>query len=98
MPAMSSRSTVAYAVAPEHVAADLEAFVRERFEVADDDAAFHRETRLWDEGYVDSTGTLELIAHLEERYQITLPDDVLHDPDFTTIDGIARCVAALLGD
>jgi acyl carrier protein len=78
------------------IAAELEAFVRERFEVSADDPAFHRGAHLWDEGYVDSTGTIEVIAFLEERYDLTFPEGVLYDPEFTTIDGMARCVAALL--
>jgi acyl carrier protein len=82
---------------PSEVAADLEAFIRERFEVADDDPRFHRGIHLWEEGYVDSTGAVEVIAYLEERYHLTLPDDVLYDPEFTTIDGMARAVAVLCG-
>jgi D-alanine--poly(phosphoribitol) ligase subunit 2 len=93
---MTSRWQAARMLDLEQVAAELEAFIRERFEVARDDAAFHRQTHLWEEGYVDSTGAVELIAFIEERYEIALPEDALYDPDFTTIAGMARCVTFLL--
>jgi acyl carrier protein len=97
MAVMSSRWQAAKSLDVEGVAAELEAFVRERFEVAEDDPRFHRGTHLWEEGYVDSTGAVELITFLEDRYALTLPEDVLFDPAFTSIEGISRCVATLLG-
>src|SRR5688572_4196092 len=97
MAEMSSRFHIARVVRLESVGAELEAFVGARFDVAGHDAGFHRETRLWDECYVDSTGALELFAFLEARYQLSLPEDVLFDPEFTTLRGMARCVSELLG-
>ena len=47
------------------VAQDLEAFVRERFQVEEDDDFFTPDVNLWEEGYVDSAGVVELIAYLE---------------------------------
>ncbi len=98
MPFMTSRWHAARMLDLEQVAAELEGFIRERFEISSDDPGFHPPTHLWEDGYVDSTGAVELIAHVEERYQITLPEDVLYDPDFTTIAGMARCVALLMVD
>ena len=80
----------------ENIASDLEAFIREQFCVTDDDSAFARGANLWEEGYVDSTGLVELIAFLEERFEVVLPDEVLFDPAFTSIDGIASCVVRVL--
>jgi acyl carrier protein len=80
---------------PASVAESLESFVRDRFQVRPDDAYFTRTADLWEEGYVDSTGVVEVIAFLEETYAIALPEAVLFSPDFRFIDGIARLVAAL---
>jgi D-alanine--poly(phosphoribitol) ligase subunit 2 len=95
---MTTRWQTARMLDLEQVATDLETFIRERFEIASDDPGFHRQAHLWEQGYVDSTGAVELIAYVEDRYGITLPEDVLYDPDFTTIAGMARCVAFLVSE
>lgn len=68
----------------------VEKFIRHRFRVRDDDAVFDTEVNLWENGYVDSAGAVEMIAFLEETFQVTLPEGVLFDPDFTHISGMAR--------
>jgi len=78
------------------VANELESFVRSHFQVLESDPLFMRTANLWEEGFVDSTGLVEVIAFLEERFAIVLPDEVLFDSDFTSIDGIALCVARIV--
>lgn len=73
----------------------LEAFVRERFRVRASDTRFSREVNLWEEGYVDSAGVVEVVAFLEEWAGQRLPDELLFDPDFTTIVGMSRQVSAI---
>jgi acyl carrier protein len=75
----------------------VEEFVRSRFRVRADDDSFTRDVNLWEAGYVDSAGAVEMIAFLERTFAITLPEEVLFDPDFTHIRGIGRLVARLLG-
>jgi acyl carrier protein len=79
----------------EAAARDLERFIRERFQIADDEAGFSRSVNLWEEGYVDSLGVVEVIAFLEKRFCVSLPEEVVFSPDFTTIDDIARFVVSL---
>lgn len=80
----------------EDVVADsVESFLRERGRVSADDARFSRTTNLWEDGYVDSIGVVELIGYIETTFELSLPDEVLFDPDFTSIDGIARIVHKL---
>jgi acyl carrier protein len=76
----------------ETLAAELEAFIRERFRVAPDDALFHRDTNVWEEGYVDSTGVVEVFAFLESKLGQRLPEELLFNPDFVTVRGMARLV------
>jgi acyl carrier protein len=73
----------------DDISARVEAFIRQRFHVPADDKWFSRRSNLWEEGYVDSTGVVELIAHLESTFDLALADEVLFDPAFSTIDGIA---------
>lgn len=73
----------------ETIAHTLEDFIRDRFQVESDDDLFSRELNLWEEGYLDSAGVVELIAFMEERFQIEVPRAFLVDPSFTHIDGMA---------
>jgi acyl carrier protein len=76
----------------DEVASQVENFIRSRFRVRPDDGYFTPEVNLWEEGYIDSTGAVELIAFLEQSYQIHLSEEVLFDPDFTNVRGISRLV------
>lgn len=75
----------------------VEEFIRGRFRVRPGDAHFSRDVNLWEEGYVDSAGVVEMIAFLEKTFAVTLPEEVLFDPDFTYIRGIARLIARQAG-
>jgi acyl carrier protein len=77
----------------EEVVVEVEKFIRSRFRVRPDDSYFTPEVNLWEEGYIDSTGAVELIAFLEQSYRISLSEEVLFDPDFTHIRGISRLVS-----
>ena len=77
----------------DEVATQVEQFIRNRFRVRSDDRHFTAEVNLWEEGYIDSTGAVEMIAFLEQTYAIRLPEEVLFDPDFTHISGISRLVS-----
>jgi acyl carrier protein len=79
----------------EAVAACVEAFVRTRARVGAEDRRFSRQVNLWEDGYVDSIGVVELIGHIEASFGVDLPDEALFDPDFTSVEGIARIVSAL---
>ena len=78
------------------VVSNLEGFVRAHFRVKSDDHYFNMDVNLWEEGYVDSTGAIEMIAYLESTYGIALSQEVLFDPDFTTVRGIGRLVVRTL--
>ncbi len=73
----------------------IESFVRERFQIPSSDDLFSRQVNLWEEGYVDSLGVVEVIEFLERRFAVKLPEEVIFAPDFTSIDGIARYVVGL---
>ena len=79
---------------PEDTEKVVEEFIRSRFRVRPDDDHFSRDVNLWEEGYVDSAGVVEMIAFIEQTFSITLPEEILFDPDFTYIRGIARLIAS----
>ena len=80
----------------DKISKELEAFVRDRFEVDADDTFFSTDLNMWEEGYVDSIGVIELIAYLETTYMIEIPRAMLFDPGFTSVDGIAERIAQLM--
>lgn len=57
----------------DRIAGELERFVRVQFDIPDDDEEFGREVNLWEEGYVDSAGVVEVVSHLEERWGVKSP-------------------------
>lgn len=81
----------------EDIRAGIEAFIRRRFAVPPADPYFARDVHLWEHGYVDSSGAVELIMFVENTFHVALPEDVLFDPSFATIDGIAELVERARG-
>jgi len=56
-----------------------------RFAFADDDSFQER-------GIVDSTGILELVCHLQERYAIVIGDDELVPENLDSVNKVRRLV------
>ena len=83
---------------PMQIASALDAFIRERFQVSPDDNHFSWDIDLWDEGYVDSLGTVELVHFIEASFELSVPGELLFDPDFVRIRGIARLIYELAND
>jgi acyl carrier protein len=47
-------------------------FIRQRFEIGADDPEFCNDVHLFDYGYVDSFGAVELIAFVEKTFSIKI--------------------------
>ncbi|HEX6449020.1 MAG TPA: phosphopantetheine-binding protein [Trebonia sp.] len=88
---METRENTDHAVADE-----VERFIREVGQVSEDDVDFTRQVQLFCSGYLDSLGVAQLIAYIEEEFQLELSDDELSDPAFQSIDGISAIVEAAL--
>ena len=78
----------------QQVADDLEVFLRKEFPATAGDG-LRRDVDLFETGVVDSVGVAETLVHLEERYGVEIPDEVLLSDEFTSIDGIGRCIVRL---
>ncbi|GAA1883662.1 acyl carrier protein [Asanoa iriomotensis] len=76
------------------IRAALEACVRDIGRIAPTDTHFDQRSELFDTGYLDSLGIVALTAFVEQRFGVTLADDQLFDPRFTTIAGIADIIAS----
>ena len=76
----------------QDVASAIEEFARREFSIKSSDRRFDRTVDLFEDGYVDSVGVIELIGFLERTFVIEIPEEDLFSPEFSTIDGIARIV------
>jgi acyl carrier protein len=77
---------------PAEIAERIERYVRIQFRVVPGDARFSRTVPLFEAGYVDSVGVVELLAFLSEEFAVHLPDDALMSDSFSTIDGITSII------
>jgi acyl carrier protein len=64
-------------------------FVIENF-LYGEDSMLKEDTSFLEEGIIDSTGILELIAFLEETYGLTIRDEEYVPGNFDTLANVAR--------
>ncbi|SFL90448.1 Acyl carrier protein [Paenibacillus sp. 1_12] len=67
----------------------LEAHIRNRYEIEPDDDEFTNDVHLFDYGYVDSIGATALIAHIEQTYDIQVTNQDLMLYSMNTVREIA---------
>jgi acyl carrier protein len=79
------------------VAERTEAFLRRHFSINSADRRFSRNVDLFQSGYVDSLGLVELLQFIQEEFEVEIPDEDILSDDFTRIDGIARIVCIRAG-
>lgn len=82
-------------IAQHPIAQTVERFVRTHFRVLDTDPGFHRDAHLYEGGFVDSAGVVELIAFVESTFDVTLEDEDMFSDEFTTINGISSVLTRL---
>ena len=78
----------------ERLIQDIRAFIVENFLFGDTSApvAFSDDDSFQERGIVDSTGILELVCHLQERYAIAIADDELIPDNLDSLAKVARFV------
>ena len=71
----------------------VEEFICSNFSISPTDPGFGREVDLFEGGYVDSVGVVELLEFLSNEFVVEIPDDDLLTDEFASIGGIARIVS-----
>ena len=61
----------------DQVVAELRTFIRANFKVPDSDRDFTDEVHLFDYGYIDSFGAVELTSFLEQAFSVKVTDSDL---------------------
>lgn len=78
------------------IADELRTFIRERFKVPASDPDFNDDIHLFDYGYVDSFGAVELTGFVETRFGAKITDADLIAHPLNTINEISSFVAEKL--
>lgn len=81
-------------ITQDEIAQVVERFIRGHFQVLSGDPAFNRDAHLYEGGFVDSMGVVELIAFVESTFDVTLKDEDVFGDLFTTVNGICDVVLA----
>jgi acyl carrier protein len=74
------------------VESEIRAFIADNFLLGDDVQNLPGSASLIDAGIIDSTGVLELVGFLEDRYGIRIADQELLPENLDTIDNVIRFV------
>lgn len=77
-----------------NIAEQLDAHIRTRYEIDEDDDDFTLDVHLFDYGYLDSVGATALIAHIEQTYGIAVTNQDLMLHPMNTINEIAAFIGA----
>ena len=75
---------------------DVRTFVIENFLFGQQAQALNNAESFLDSGIIDSTGVLELVGFLENRYGIAIADHELIPDNLDSVDKVARFIRAKL--
>jgi acyl carrier protein len=71
---------------------EVRTFVLENFLFGEDGQGLHDDSSFLEEGLIDSTGVLELVAFLEQTYGIAIDDDELVPENLDSIRNVTYFV------
>lgn len=75
------------------VAQSLRRFIKENF-LFGEETTFSDDDSFLEQGIIDSTGVLELVAFLEEQYGMTIADEELVPDNLDSISNLVRFIAS----
>jgi acyl carrier protein len=76
---------------------ELRQFITDSFLIGDDQVSFSDSDSFMKTGIIDSTGVLELTAHLEEKYGAELSDNEMLPSNLDSIDNLVRFLQGKMG-
>jgi acyl carrier protein len=76
---------------------EIKGFIAQNFLFTSDAAALRDADSLLEKGIVDSTGILELVTHIEEKYGIKVLDQEMLPANLDSVDAIAGFIARKRG-
>lgn len=76
---------------------EIRRFVADNFLFGQEGAVFADEASFLEKGLIDSTGVLELVAFVEEKYGFKVADEELVPENFDTVGNLAAYIARRAG-
>jgi acyl carrier protein len=77
---------------PEAIEQEVRQFLKDNFPLSADGVDLSGDDSLIEVGVIDSTGVLELIGFIEERYQVEIADEEVLPENLDSIASITRFV------
>ena len=77
----------------ETIKTEVRNHIRDKYRVAADDPDFSDEVHLYDYGYIDSFGAVQLISFLESRFSVKFTDSDLAGVPLRTVQEFATFIA-----
>ena len=81
----------------ETIRRELRDFITELFLMGEDSESLSDSASFMKEGIIDSTGVLELVAFIEDKYGISIEDDEMTPANLDTIDSLVTFISKKLG-
>ena len=72
---------------------ELRQYIIENFLFGQDDAVLTDDVSFLEQGLIDSTGVLEIVAHLEQTYGVSVEDEELVPQNFDSVNNLAAYVS-----
>ena len=76
---------------------ELRQYIIENFLFGQDTAVLTDDVSFLEQGLIDSTGVLEIVAHLEQAYGVSVEDEELIPLNFDSVNNLAAYVARKTG-
>jgi acyl carrier protein len=77
---------------PDTIEQEVRQFLRDNFPLSADGVVLGQDDSLIEVGIIDSTGVLELIGFIEERYEVVIADAEVLPENLDSIANITRFV------
>ena len=77
---------------PDAIEQEVRQFLKDNFPLSADGVVLDRNDSLIEVGVIDSTGVLELIGFIEERYEVQIADEEVLPENLDSIASITRFV------
>ena len=76
---------------------ELRKYITENFLFGQDNAILTDDVSFLEQGLIDSTGVLEIVAHLEQTYGVSVEDEELIPMNFDSVSNLAAYVSRKTG-
>jgi acyl carrier protein len=76
---------------------ELRQYIVENFLFGQDNAILTDDISFLEQGLIDSTGILEIVAHLEQAYGVSVEDEELIPMNFDSVNNLAAYVSRKTG-